>query len=206
VSSLELAAFVAATVTEGPHRRCAVWVQGCTLACPGCCNPDMFRRGRGTVTRVADLLGRIEAARDRHDLEGLTVLGGEPLQQLAAVADLVAGARALGLGTLVFTGYTFDEARARPGFASLWGNVDTLVDGRYDARAPEPRPGRAVVGSKAQRILHRTLRYADPALWRGPRRAEVRVGPGGVLDVVGFPTAVATLTAALAGARLAEEW
>ena len=35
---LNLASFVACTESEGPGRRAALWVQGCSKRCPGCCN------------------------------------------------------------------------------------------------------------------------------------------------------------------------
>jgi anaerobic ribonucleoside-triphosphate reductase activating protein len=40
--SLQVAYSVACTEAEGPFRRHALWLQGCTLACPGCCNPELF--------------------------------------------------------------------------------------------------------------------------------------------------------------------
>lgn len=124
-------------------------------------------------------------------IEGVTVLGGEPLQQLPAVAALARHCAAAGRGVIVFTGYTPDEARARPGFSALWSALDTLVAGPYDARRPEPAHGRAVVGSHNQVLLHRTERYADPAHWQGPRRVEAHIDLDGSVRLVGAPALVA---------------
>jgi anaerobic ribonucleoside-triphosphate reductase activating protein len=187
---LELAARVAVTSAEGPGRRFALWVQGCGLRCPGCCNPQMFVRGRGTAVSVAALLDELDDARARHAIEGLTLLGGEPLEQLPAVTALCEGAAARGLGVLVFSGHRLDEARALPGFATLWSHVDTLVDGRYDATQPEPPPargGRRFIGSCNQILHHRTDRYRDPALWLGPPRVEVCLHEDGGFTVHGEP-------------------
>jgi anaerobic ribonucleoside-triphosphate reductase activating protein len=187
---LEIAAMVAVTTAEGPGRRFALWVQGCGLRCPGCCNPQMFVRGRGTTMRVAALLDELDQARARHAIEGLTLLGGEPLEQLPAVTALCEGAAARGLGVLVFSGLRLGEARARPGFGALWPHVDTLVDGRYDATQPEPPPdrgGRRFIGSRNQTLHHRSDRYRDPALWHGPPRVEVCLHDDGGFTVHGEP-------------------
>lgn len=187
---LEIAARVPVTTAEGPGRRFALWVQGCALRCSGCCNPGMLAHGRGTAVSVEAVLGELDEARARHAIEGLTLLGGEPLEQLPAVTALCEGATRRGLGVLVFSGYRLAEARALPGFAALWAHVDTLVDGRYDAGQPEPPPeqgGRRFIGSHNQQLHHRTHRYCDPALWHGPLRLEVRVGDDGAMSMHGEP-------------------
>lgn len=192
---------VPCTHAEGPGRRFALWLSGCSLRCPGCCNPDLFDARAGSPTPVAGLVREIDTARAELDVEGITVLGGEPLEQLPALTSLCTQVAARGLSVLVFTGYTLGQARRRPGFARLWGSVDTLVDGRFDAKAPEPPPdagGRRWLGSSNQCLHHRTSRYADPAVWRGQNHAELRVSPDGDVSVHGFPTHARRLVAALA--------
>ncbi len=197
---LEIAARVPVTSAEGPGRRFAIWVQGCGLRCASCCNPQMFVRGRGTAVSVATLLDELDAARDRHGIEGLTILGGEPLEQLAAVTALCEGAARRGLGVLVFSGYALAEARELAGFAALWPLLDTLVDGRYDATQPEPpaaRGGRRFIGSRNQALRHRSDRYRDPQLWSGAPRVEVSIDADGGLRAHGEPGALGELLRAL---------
>jgi anaerobic ribonucleoside-triphosphate reductase activating protein len=182
---IEVAARVPCTAVEGPRLRYALWVQGCTLRCPGCCNPEMFATSGGERLDVEAVLGEIEDARREHGIEGVTVLGGEPLEQLAAVSALARGVTARGLGMIVFTGFTLAEAQALPGWPGLWAAIDTLVDGRFDARAPDRE--RRFVGSTNQAIVHRTARYRDPSLWIGTRDVEVRVDARGGLTVLGDP-------------------
>lgn len=192
-TALRVAHRIACSEAEGPHRRYVLWVQGCSLRCPGCCNPGLFEPSGGTVITVEELLADILAARAGHAIEGVTLLGGEPLEQIAGVTALARAVRDAGLGVLVFTGHTLEEALALPGGAALLATVDTLVDGRFTAALPEPPDGRRVVGSRNQRLIHRTARYADPALWTGPRRVELQVGPAGEISVHGDPTLVRKL-------------
>jgi anaerobic ribonucleoside-triphosphate reductase activating protein len=190
--TLEIAGTAADTEAEGPHRRFAVWVQGCTLACPGCCNPEMFIRGRGRTIEVAALGETISALAGSGAIEGITVLGGEPLQQQDGVAALCERALAAGLGVIVFTGYTLAEARTQVGFERLWACIDTLVEGRFDAKLPETT--RRHVGSRNQALVHRTSRYADPSLWEGERMVELVFTPGAPTRLIGAPALAQRVT------------
>jgi anaerobic ribonucleoside-triphosphate reductase activating protein len=143
---------------------------------------------------VTELARWLDEARARHGIEGLTILGGEPLEQLEGVTVLAETARASGLGVIVFTGFARDEAQQLPGFAALWAAVDTLVDGRFERGLPEPRDGRRVIGSQNQRLLHRTSRYADPMLWQAvDQPVELTVRPDGSVVALGTPRDVARL-------------
>jgi len=173
---LRVAHHVELTTAEGPHRRYALWLAGCSLRCPGCCNPELFDPHSGAPRGIHALAAAVLAARARHDLEGLTVLGGEPLDQLHPLADLLTLLSGQGLGVILFTGRTHAEARALPGFDRLARAVDTLIDGRFDAARREPeRGGRRWIGSTNQHKIHLTARYADPALWTGADHLELTI-------------------------------
>ena len=81
---LRIAQVIADTEAEGPGRRYALWVQGCTIRCAGCCNPEMFAADKGRVADSADLAAH---ALSTPGLEGVSILGGEPGEQADAVAD-----------------------------------------------------------------------------------------------------------------------
>jgi anaerobic ribonucleoside-triphosphate reductase activating protein len=196
-ATLELAHVVPISAAEGPHERFAVWVQGCSLGCPGCCNPELFERGRGRAIAVDELLEQVLAAAHVHAIEGVSVLGGEPLEQLPGLIDLCTGVQRAGLGVIVFTGFTLAQARERAGFAALWAVIDTLIDGPFVAREPEPAPragGRRFIGSRNQVLHHRSDRYADPRLWLGPGDpVELRISPDGRMSVHGAPSVARSL-------------
>ena len=195
---LRVAHRVACTAAEGPFLRCALWVQGCTLACPGCCNPELFAADGGAWWELAALRAWLCAARALHGVEGLSVLGGEPTEQLAGVTALCSLAREIGLGVIVFSGRTLAELAGLAGGAALLATVDTLVDGRFEAGRREPADGRRFIGSRNQSLVHLSARYADPALWRGPGGVELQLGPDGGVAVHGAPALARRLGRALA--------
>src|SRR5438034_9526707 len=98
--TLPVAQIVPCTEAEGPGRRYALWFQGCPLRCPGCCNPEMLPFAGGTPRAVADVLAEIAASRDGEGIEGITLLGGEPLAHATGAAALARGTRALGLSVM----------------------------------------------------------------------------------------------------------
>src|SRR4026209_756901 len=81
------------TEAEGPGRRYALWFQGCPLRCPGCCNTEMLPFDGGAARPIADRVAEVRSARDEDQIEGITLLGGEPLAHAAGAAAPAQGAR-----------------------------------------------------------------------------------------------------------------
>ena len=161
---------------NGPGARFVVWLQGCTLGCPGCFNPGTHAGG-GREIAVDELAAQMAAAAAA-GAEGLSLSGGEPLQQPEAAAALLDAARAVGLSTLAFSGYTIEEIRALAGGADVLARLDVLIDGRYVAGE---RLATGLRGSANQRIHLLTDRYTLADVEATPV-AEIRIGPAG--DVV----------------------
>ena len=82
---LQIAHRVRSTEAEGPGRRYALWLQGCPLRCPGCCNPEFLPFRGGTAMTVDDVLSEMDGT-----IEGISLLGGEPTSQAEVVAELSA--------------------------------------------------------------------------------------------------------------------
>lgn len=164
---------------NGPGSRFVVWVQGCTLGCPGCFNPTTHDPAAGRSLAIDELAA--ELARARPGIEGISLSGGEPLQQPAAACALLDAARALGLSTLAFSGYTLDEIRALPHGPDVLARLDVLIDGRYVAR---DRLASGLRGSANQRIQLLTDRYALADVEATPV-AEIRIAPTGDVILTG---------------------
>ena len=189
--SIQVAQIVPCTEAEGPGRRFALWFQGCPLRCPGCCNPEMLPFDGGTAIPLGVLVEQIEEAARSHGVEGVTLLGGEPLAHAAGAAALAHAVRERELSVMIFSGYTLEEARLLPdpAIADLLAQTDILVDGPYLRDRPETR--RRWIGSANQRIHFLSERYrSDDPRWLLPNTLEIRLR-GPELTVNGFPAASA---------------
>jgi anaerobic ribonucleoside-triphosphate reductase activating protein len=159
---------------NGPGRRFVVWFQGCTLGCPGCFNPATHAVTAGPGMPI-DELARAMAASCASGATGLSLSGGEPLQQPEAARALLDAARALGMSTLAFSGYTIDEIRGLPGGPDVLARLDVLIDGRYVAG---DRLAAGLRGSANQRVHLLTDRHSLAEVEATPV-AEIRIDPNG---------------------------
>lgn len=162
---------------NGPGARFVVWLQGCTLGCPGCFNPTTHAADGGTEREVDDLLAELAAS----GAEGLSLSGGEPMQQPEAALALARGARAQGRSTLMFSGYTLAELEQLPGGPAVLAELDVVIDGRYVAGE---RRATGLRGSENQQIRLLTRRYTFAEVEATPV-AEIRIGPTGELVLTG---------------------
>ena len=185
---LALAGFVAASRANGPGVRIVVWVQGCSIGCPGCFNPGTHEVG-SPDSSIGDVLARILAAVGP-ETNGVTFSGGEPFEQAEALAVL-AGAvrRAWPEGTLMaYSGYTLAHLQseaAPPGSSALLGALDYLVDGPFEVRLPGQEPWQASANQQL-RILGRPLPGGvDPAA--GGHVGEFHVLADGTVLLSGLP-------------------
>src|SRR5260221_10540231 len=123
-----VAHWTASTEAEGPGRRFALWFQGCPLRCPGCCNPEMLPFAGGRAMILDAIVAELSLAAERDGIEGITLLGGEPLVHAAGAAALARFARQVGLTVMVFSGYTLEEAQSLPdpAVADLLAHTDIL--------------------------------------------------------------------------------
>ncbi len=186
---INVATYVEATEAEGPGKRFALWVQGCPLRCPECCNPEMLEFEDRDWTDVDTVAAWVLASADKNGIEGVSFLGGEPFSQAAALGALAAQVRAHGLTVMVYTGFTLESLRKRgdAGVDDLLSQTDLLVDGPFVASRPDRE--RRWIGSLNQRGLALTEAYQDLAQdWdKSPDTVEVRITKDGRLLVNGSP-------------------
>lgn len=155
-SILNLAAFLKDSLVVGPGRRDAVWVQGCTILCPGCANVAFLPHIPRRFIAVTRLLSHFEKRVGQ--IDGISILGGEPTEQSAGVADLVEGVQQLGFSTVVFTGRLYEELLQDrdPAISRLLQATDLLIDGPFIAS--EWDQTLRWRGSRNQRLLYLTSR------------------------------------------------
>lgn len=191
--------------TLGPGRRLGVWFQGCPLACAGCMSRHTWDAEGGRDASVGELLGLWRDALAQ-GAEGLTVSGGEPLEQAAGLAEFLAGADAARgaagreppADILVYTGYEQDEWD--PDRLRALRHADAVIAGRF--RIAEPT-GLVWRGSANQRLLPRTAlgraRY-EPHLHRRTTGPSVQVVVEHVVERAVEPAAQRAVRTALENA------
>jgi len=155
---LEIHSYLPKSCTEGPGKRFTIWVQGCSIRCVGCANSRMWDRGKGYFVSIDKLFKTIE---EEKDIEGLTIVGGEPFDQSRQLAMLARRVKNIGLGIIVFTGHIYELLleNGTPDDHSLLDFTDLLVDGPFikDLLCYDL----PWVGSQNQRYVHVSDRYTD---------------------------------------------
>lgn len=173
-NSLRIHHFEPLSYSNGPGRRAVLWLQGCTLSCSGCFNPSTHTISGGKPVLISDLLNKI--FRIHPKIEGLTISGGEPLQQLKPLLSFLTQIRnETGLSIILFSGFTFEEIGAMPQLDQLVYLVDVLIAGRYDHTVPSNNPW---IGSGNKTIHFFSSRYSMDDLQRVPS-AEIIIQPNG---------------------------
>jgi len=155
---LQLYQIIPQTRALGYKTRFAIWVQGCPFRCPECMTPDSLAMDGGYTTTVDALVSLINTI---PDIEGLTITGGEPFLQAAALSELVKQVTAVrDLGIIVYSGYTRTQlekrARTNLGINHFLNHIDLLIDAPYEASHNEGTPLR---GSSNQGLHLLTPRY-----------------------------------------------
>lgn len=116
------------SIVDGESLRMTVFAQGCPHHCKGCHNPTTHDPAGGYEADAEELLKELAA----NTLEqGITLSGGEPFCQCAAMLELAKGAHAMGRDVWAYSGWTFEELLADEEKAALLRECDVLVDGRY---------------------------------------------------------------------------
>ena len=181
---LRIHRIVSRTRVEGPGVRFAVWVQGCHNCCPGCFARDTWDPQGGRLVQVSELIEKIR--REKDHIEGITLLGGEPMEQAGALCRVARAAKNMGLGVITFTGWVYERLLEEndPQVAALLDATDLLIDGPYREALPEKE--RALVGSTNQRFLFLTHRYSKAQIDALQNGFEVRIDPDGRVRVNGM--------------------
>ena len=155
IPPLNLAALIKGVRAVGPGVRDAVWVQGCSIGCPGCANQAYLQSEPRASMTVDRLLAHFAVRRGK--IDGVTVTGGEPTEQPRAVAALLEGVQALGMSTVVFTGRTLESLRRDPGCSGILTHTDLLIDGPYLERRRDL--SLTWRGSRNQRLIRLSDRF-----------------------------------------------
>ena len=151
------------TAVDGPGSRLTIFLNGCPLRCLYCHNPDTLNMKDGEPVTAAELLGRVKRYVPvfKATKGGITLSGGEALQQPAFVARILRGAKELGVHTALDTSGFLGAALSD----EMLADVDLVL---LDVKAGD-----------AETYLKVTRRQLQPTLDFGRRLASSGL-PGGV--------------------------
>lgn len=148
-------------IANGPGVRVSLFVSGCTHRCKGCFNEEAwdFQFGKPFTQEVQE---QLLSSLDHDYIEGLTLLGGEPMEpsnQEALLPFIRAVRERLPQKTIwCFTGYDFEKdifgrmMEASSVTRELIPLFDVMVDGKFVAE--KKNLSLKFRGSENQRVLN----------------------------------------------------
>lgn len=160
-------------IANGIGVRVTLFVSGCTHACPGCFNKEAWDFGYGQPF-TAETEEEIMSALEPQYINGLTLLGGEPMepQNQRSLLPLLKEIKEKypQKNIWCYSGYTFEEltenSRARCEVTDeMLSLIDVLVDGEFIEELKDI--SLRFKGSENQRLidLKKTLSSGEVVIW-----------------------------------------
>jgi anaerobic ribonucleoside-triphosphate reductase activating protein len=162
----------------GPGVRFVIWTQGCTLACKGCWNKQFWAKS-GTKMKVNSLIAQIAST---EGIEGITLLGGEPLQQAEPVLKIIQAVQKLGLSVFLYTGYDVEEFDKT--MQACFDNSDIAITGRY---IQEKRDTSLRWRGSTNQIVHTQSEFYNNLLFEERNEVEFVISEDGIVSMFGYP-------------------
>ena len=162
----------------GPGKRLLIFFQGCSLHCKGCINKHLWDFGKGKDVSAEELL----AICKEQNVEGITLHGGEPLDQADGLIDIVDLLKKNGFSVILFTGYNKKELKGTQ--LAVWNKSDLIVCGRFIEE--KKNLYMQFRGSTNQRVITRKGPYKDYKVTDGETVAIFTVDDGGNINIKGF--------------------
>ena len=139
-------------IANGPGIRATVFVTGCSRRCVNCFNEEYQDFNAGSEWTAAETERLISYLQDDTN-SGLTLLGGEPMENAEDLLELVQTVRRAvpEKSIWVYSGFLYEEILAQPARKALLEACDVLVDGPFVDALKDP--GLYFRGSSNQRII-----------------------------------------------------
>ena len=132
INNIQVSGVTYRSTVNGPGIRTVLHTQGCTIGCPGCFNKHTWDLSGGTSVDTYLLAANILSGSDSSN--GLTLSGGEPMQQITALRLLVKTIRSWRPETnvLMFSGWNKKTLDLVEGLNNLSQHIDAIIAGPYD--------------------------------------------------------------------------
>ena len=166
---------------NGPGKRFTLWTQGCFKKCKNCFNPETWSYKENKILspyQIFELINNFE------DLDGVTITGGDPLEQeddLLALLFLLSG-KNFKKGIIVFTGYQKEQLEQHPIRKKCLEYIDVLIDGVY---VDELKSDSDLRGSKNQQFYFFSEKIKEEELMFD-HEIEISRGDSDII-LTGFP-------------------
>lgn len=164
----------------GPGKRVLIFLQGCSIHCEGCVNRHLWAFGCGKSATTEEVLEFCV----KNEVEGITLHGGEPLDQAAGLYPIVKGLKEKDFSIILFTGYNKKELNSVQ--KKIWNLSDLIVCGRFDIK--KRNVYLQFRGSTNQRVIRRKGKYKGYCIKDGETVAILTVRENGSLNIKGFYT------------------
>ena len=138
-------------IADGPGVRVSIFMQGCSFNCKNCFNPEThdFTGGKDFTQ---DTVNRVLKLCDKDYVEGLSILGGEPMhpKNIRGTTELAKAFKEKfpNKSLWVWSGFTFDRDLKDKDALKY---IDVLVDGQYVDELHNPKLEWR--GSSNQRVI-----------------------------------------------------
>ena len=118
----------------GPGNRLVLWSIGCSKKCYKCANPELWSEEPLKDVDIKKLVSLIKQSINDTKIEGITITGGDPLEQINELLALLPFFQEITDDVLVYTGYTINEVKNNLSIQQweiLNNHVSVLIDGPY---------------------------------------------------------------------------
>lgn len=152
--------------TAGPsvqdNLRSELYFAGCRKAeegdpCRGCFNYQLWQREQGSQISIQAIVDRLE---DMCSVKSVTIVGGEPTDQLEGLIELCRLLKKYNYHILVISWHTYEDMlKENPEqYEQLFDTIDVLVDGQYDEHQriyddTHNNVMRSFIGSNNQKVV-----------------------------------------------------
>ena len=155
---LNVAATMARSRSNGPGLRAVVWVQGCTIGCPGCYNSSTHPHVAESLYTPYEVASWILSI---NGIDGVTFSGGEPFEQAAAISQTINFIREKNpeINVFIYSGFEFQtiESSTDDSVKELLKMTDILSAGPFIAKLKDN--SLLWRGSSNQELRYLTERY-----------------------------------------------
>lgn len=117
-------------VANGEGIRVSIFVTGCSHNCPGCFNEE-YQDGEFGDLWTDEHLEEVITYLKRPEVDGLTLLGGEPMENLKLTSILKEIKKEVKKTIWIYSGYTYEQIMDDPKKKALLDECDVLVDGPF---------------------------------------------------------------------------